>query len=83
MAIDVIGLPDSIHVGDTVVLHIRVLNRSGDSIANAPVELVSLTPDTLGVDNSRQAVVGKAIGPGRAIARSGDLPSEPFTVPVK
>jgi hypothetical protein len=83
VAIDVIGLPDSIHVGDTVVLHIRVLNRSGDSIPNAPVELISLNPDTLGVDNSKQAIVGILTGPGRAIARSGDLPSEPFTVPIK
>lgn len=82
MAIDVIGLPDSIHVGDTVVLHIRALNRSGDSIA-APIELVSLTPDFLDVDNSRQAIVGKAVGAGRAIARTVDLPSEPFTIPVK
>lgn len=61
----------------------RVLNRSGDSIIGAPVVLVSLTPDTLGIDTPQVAVVGKLAGPGRAFARSGDLPSEPFPVIVK
>lgn len=70
-------------MGDTVVIRVRVLNRSGDSIIGAPVELVSLNPDTLGVDNARTAVIGKIKGSGRAIARSGDLPSAPFAIPVK
>jgi hypothetical protein len=76
-------VPDSVLVGDTVVIRVRVLNREGDSIIGAPVELVSLTPDTLGVDNAKTAVIGRMPGPGRAIARSGDLPSAPFAIPVK
>jgi hypothetical protein len=75
--------PDTIAAGDTLVIHVRVLNRSGDSIPNAAVTLVSLTPDTLGVDNSRTAIVGIIPGHGRAIAVSGSLPSEPFAVVVK
>jgi hypothetical protein len=70
-------------VGDTIDIHVRVLNRSGDSIPGAVVTLVSLTPETLGVDNARIAVVGKTVGPGRAIAVSGSLPSDAFTVLVK
>ena len=83
MAIDVIAPPDSVHVGDTVVIHLRALNRAGDSIVGATIALISLTPDTLGIDSARGAVVGKAVGPGRAIARSGDLVSTPFAVLVK
>lgn len=83
MAIDVVAPPDSILLNDTIVIHLRVLNRSGDSIIGAPVALVSLTPDTLGIDSARTAVVGKRKGPGRAIARSGDLVSVPFAVVVK
>lgn len=83
MALELVGLPDSIHVGETLAVHVRVLNRSGDSIPNAVVTLVSLTPDTLGVDNAKVAIFGKLAGQGRAIAVSGTLPSEPFAVPVK
>ena len=60
-----------------------MLNRSGDSIPGASVILISLTPDTLGIDSARLAVIGKAVGPGRVIARTADLPSDPFTILVK
>lgn len=82
VAIEIVAPPDSILVGDTIVIQVRVLNRSGDSIPGAVVTLISLTPDTLGVDNARLAVIGKAVGPGRAIAESG-IRSEPFPVLVK
>jgi hypothetical protein len=82
VAVEIVAPPDSIHVGDTVVIHVRALNRGGDSIA-AAITLVSLTPDTLGVDNTKLAIIGKAPGTGRAIAVTGSLPSEPFAVPVK
>jgi len=62
---------------------VRVLNRGGDSIPGAPVILVSLTPDTLGIDTPQVAVVGKLAGPGRAYASSGDFKSDPFRVIVK
>jgi hypothetical protein len=83
VAIEIVHPPDSVLVGDTVVIHARVLNRSGDSIPGAPMALISLTPDTLGVDAARFAVVGKAKGPGQAIVKSADLPSSPFLIPVK
>ncbi len=70
-------------MGQTIPIHVRVLNRSGDSIVGAPVVLISLTPDTLGIDTPQVALVGKIAGHGRAFARSGDLPSDPFPVVVK
>ena len=83
IALEIIAPPDSIHVNDTTAIHVRVLNRSGDSIVGAPVRLVSLTPDTLGIDSSRIAIVGLQAGPGKFVAFSGSLPSVPITVIVK
>ena len=83
VAIEVVAPPDSIHVGQTIAIHVRVLNRSGDSIAGAPVHLVSLTPDTLGIDSSQTAIVGLQVGPGKFVAFSGALPSVAFPVLVK
>ena len=68
-------VPDSIGIGDTVDVHVRALNRSGDSIPGAPIELVSLNPDTLGIDPARIAVFGIVAGTGRFIARAGNIPS--------
>jgi hypothetical protein len=82
VAIEFVEPPDTVAVGDTVPLHIRVLNRDGDSIPGAPVLLFSLDPDTLGVDSARLAVVGVAPGPGRVVARSGELSSNPFRIIV-
>jgi hypothetical protein len=62
---------------------VLVLNRSGDSIPGAPVALVPLNPDTMGIDSARQAVIGLVIGTGRVLARSGELRSDPFTILVK
>lgn len=75
--------PDSMRVDDTLDIQVRVLNRSGDSIPGAPVELISLQPDTISIHPGRIAIVGEALGPGDIIARSGDLPSAPFRVLVK
>ena len=83
VAVQVVAPPDSILVGDTIPIDVRVLNRSGDSIPGAPVALVSLNPDTIGVDSARLAVVGLAKGPGQVIAKTGSLPSQPFRIIVK
>lgn len=83
VAIEVVAPPDSLHVNDTIAIHVRVLNRNGDSIPSAPVRLVSLTPDTLGIDSSRTAIVGIHVGPGKFVAFSGSLPSVPIAVIVK
>jgi hypothetical protein len=85
IAVQLVNPPDTILVNDTVVIQVRVLNRSGDSIPGAPVAIHSLAPDTLGVDSARMAIVG--LKPGRAnfvaVARSSNLPSAPFPVVVK
>ena len=83
VAVQVVAPPDTILVGDTIPIDVRVLNRSGDSIPGAPVALVSLNPDTIGVDSARLAVVGLAAGPGQVIAKAGSLPSQPFRIIVK
>ena len=83
VAVEIVAPPDSIQVGQTIPIHVRVLNRDGDSIPDAAVLLVSLNPDTLGIDTAAVALVGKAKGPARWLARSGDLPSTTFPVVVK
>lgn len=75
--------PDSMHVGDTVLLGIRVLNRSNDTIVGAPIALFSNDPDTMAVDTVRLAVIAKIVGTGRIVARSGALPSAPLLIPIK
>jgi hypothetical protein len=83
VAIEVVKPPDSIHVGDTIPIHVRALNRSGDSIA-AVVLLTSLNPDTLGVDTAKTAVIGRAPGPGQIVASTANsLHSSPFRIVVR
>ena len=82
VAIEFVGAPDSLAVNDTAFVPVRVLNRAGDSIPGAPVVLTSLTPDTLGVDTAGQAVIGRLPGPGRLVARSGPLTSNPLLIRV-
>ena len=65
------------------MVQVRALNRDGDSIPGAVIVLVSLNPDTVAIDSARMAVVGKAIGPAKVFARTGNLPSDPFTILVK
>lgn len=70
------------HVGDTVVMQVRVLNRSGDSIPGAPVVIFS-QDSLLAVDSARLAVIAKYAGTGHVVARSGSLPSAPLPIPIK
>ena len=83
VALEVVAPPDTILVNQHITIHVRVLNRSGDSIVGAPVRLVSLTPDTVGVDSTQVAIVGINAGPGKYVAFSGSLPSVPIAVIVK
>ncbi|MFI5207056.1 MAG: hypothetical protein ACHQX4_03470 [Gemmatimonadales bacterium] len=80
VAVQFVQPPDSMHVGDTVVLHVRVLNRAGDSIPGAPIVLFSQDPDTMSVDSALFAVVANIVGTGRVVARSGTLPSDPLPI---
>jgi hypothetical protein len=81
VAIEFVAAPDTIGVGDTVFVAVRVLNRDGDSIPGAPVGLTSLDT-TLGIDTARQAVIGCYPGPGRVVASSGNLLSDPLRIIV-
>ncbi len=82
VAVRVIAPPDSIAVGDTIPLTVEALNRSGDVIPGAPVILATLTPDTLGIDSARLAVIGLMPGPGDALAGVGSLRTAPFRIVV-
>ena len=82
-AIVIVSPPDSLPINDTIIIHARALNRSGDTIAGAPLTLVSLNPDTMSVDTARFAVVGLLKGTGRAIVTSGSLRSNPFLIPIQ
>lgn len=87
IAIEFVAPPDTVRVGDTVVIQVRVLARSGDSIPGAPVTLVSLTPDTIGVDSVRQAVFvvnppAAGVSHGLVTARSGNILSDPLRITV-
>ncbi len=73
---------DTVEEFDTVPMHVRVLDRAGDSIAGAPVRLVSLNPDTLGVDSASLGVIGIQPGPARLLAISGSLRSDPLLLVV-
>lgn len=70
-------------VGDTVPVTVEALNRSGDVIPDAAILLISLNPDTIGVDSALVAVVGIAPGPGDVVAGSGNLRSAPFRIIVR
>ena len=83
VAIEFVQPPDSMHVGDTVALHIRVLNRSGDSIVGAPLIIFSNDADTMAVDSVQLLVIAKVKGTGRIVARSGTFPSNPLLIPIK
>lgn len=89
VAIEFVAPPDTIHVDSVKVVNVRVLNRSGDSIPGATWVLLTLSPDTIGIDSARHAVIGlrwadttSHIGSGRILARTGDLPSAPFRIVV-
>jgi hypothetical protein len=82
VAVQFVQPPDSMHVGDTVVLLVRVLNRAGDSIPGAPVSLFSVD-SLMTVDSARFAVVAKFVGTGHVVAKSGSLPSDPLPIPIK
>ena len=84
VAIEVVSPPDSLDIGDTALVHVRVLNRAGDSIPNAPVFLTPIHGDSLlTVDTTRVAIVGKATGIDSVVVTSGSLPSAPFRVVVR
>jgi hypothetical protein len=86
IAIELVAPPDSLRPGETLFVHVRVLNAAGDTIPGAPITLTSLTPDTIGIDSARQAVFVQAgitgPGSGRIVARSGDLLGDPFRIIV-
>lgn len=70
-----------VEIGDTVQFTARALNQAGDSVA---ADIRWRTPDTtlLAVDSLTGAVTGKAPGPARVQARTGNLVSDFLSVTV-
>ena len=67
-------------------LHIRALDRSGDSVG-ATIYLIAVNPDTLSTDSTLLTISGVATNAtknahGRVIARAGTLRSEPLSIKV-
>lgn len=67
---------------DTVTIGVRVRARSGDTIPGAVVQLVSLNPDTVGIDSVAHGLIGLIPGHARVLAISGSLRSDPLRVTV-
>ncbi len=84
VAIEFETLPDPyVEVGDTLRLHVRVLDRGGDSLPGVAVRLVVLDTGFLGVDSADFAVIGRADTAGaRVVAIAGALRSDPLTIRV-
>lgn len=74
--------PDTVEEFDTATIGVRVRAKSGDIIPGAPVQLVSLDPDTLGIDSAGLGLIGKVPGHARVVAISGSLHSVPLAVTV-
>jgi hypothetical protein len=74
--------PDTVEEFDTVVVSVRVRNRAGDTIPNAPRQLISLAPDTVGIDTVLLGLIGLRPGAARVLAVSGKLRSDPLPVVV-
>jgi hypothetical protein len=82
VAIEFVGAPESVAVGERRFVPVRVLNGAGDSIPGARIVLTSLNPDTLAVDSAAQSVVGIRPGAARIVAAAGSLVSHPFRIVV-
>jgi hypothetical protein len=67
---------------DTLPIDVRVRNKAGDTIPGAPVQVVSLAPDTLAVDTQPLVLIGLRPGHARLVAISGSLHSDPLAVTV-
>ncbi len=76
-----------IQAGQTDTLHVRALDRSGDSVG-AAIRLLSLNPDTLSVDSVNLTVTGVLDTTrtypvtGRVVATAGNLQSLPLSITV-
>jgi hypothetical protein len=76
--------PVSVEAQDTVIVGVRVLDRAGDTIPGAPVRVVSLNPDTVGVDSALAfGLIGLTPNAtGRVVAIADNLQSDPLSVAV-
>lgn len=76
----------SVEEGDTLLLTVRVLDRAGDVVTDAPVVLAVLDTAYLLVDSANLGVIGRAPTSGsttaRLVAVSGALRSDPLGIRV-
>jgi len=76
------ALPIRLEDDDTLRVGVVVLDRAGDSVPGAHVQLLSLDPDTVAVDTTTLAITGVRPGTGRVIAISNSLQSAPLVITV-
>lgn len=70
-------------MNDTLVLAVRVLDRAGDSLPDAPISLVVIDTAYLTLDSARQAVIGRdTTTSAKVVAVSGSLRSDPLVLRV-
>ena len=94
VAIEFVQPPASITVGQTDTLHIRVLDRSGDSLPGAPIVVMSLDTHFLRVDSlpGQPPAIGWTVTglttdsahsiAARVVATTGKLQSIPLVITV-
>jgi len=84
VAIEFSALPNPyVEVGDTLRLHVRVLDRAGDSIPDADVRIAVVDTAYLALDSADRAVIGRApASAARVVALSGTVRSDTFSVRV-
>ena len=70
-------------MGDTLRLHVRVLDRGGDTIPDAAVSLAVVDTAYLTLDSAAFAVIGRATTTAaRVVALAGSLRSDPLSIKV-
>jgi len=67
-AIVFVNPPTNIQIDQTLPITARALNRGGDTIAGAMLELFAENPDTLVVDAAAGTITGRLAGAGRLVA---------------
>ena len=72
-----------VEVGDTLRLHVRVLDRGGDTIPATGARLAVIDTAYLTLDSADLAVIGRATtSAARVVALAGKLRSDPYSINV-
>jgi hypothetical protein len=84
VAIEIVPPADPfVEVGDTLRLHVRVLDRGGDTIPATGARLAVIDTAYLTLDSADLAVIGRATTTAaRVVALAGNLRSDPYSINV-